>query len=122
MRAVDRAGICFQGDLALRIEMKRGRYAIENAIDARRMESRRRPAAEENSLDGSLSPCSGCLVVIKLRDQRFGIYILRDYGHDVRVEVAVRAFANALRNMNVKRKGLFLSRQHRKCILSMKEG
>ena len=60
----------------------------------------------------NLSPvpmgCAG--VLIQLADQGIRVIMFRDSRHHVRIEVAVGAFTDAVRDMNIQRKGLHVDR------------
>ena len=73
----------------------------EKLADALWFEGRWRAAAEKNALHGSAVPIVSTAEEFELAQQSIGIALLWDLRHDVRVEVAVGTFADAVGNMDV---------------------
>src|SRR4030095_5222360 len=103
--AIDCAWIGFQGDFAISIDRKCGGDPREELTDAVWVKCRRRAAAEENALYRPTLPIIGVSEIFKLAQQGAGIDLFGDFLDHVGVEVTVGAFANAVRDMDVERKG-----------------
>src|ERR1051325_5333503 len=99
--AVHVARIGFQRDRAVRVDRKRRRHPSQELADALGLEGRGRAAAEKNALRRAPAPFVGIPVMFQLPQQRVRVALLRDGGDHMRVEVAVRALADAVGNMNV---------------------
>lgn len=100
---LDRAGIGLQGDFRVRREAQARAGKLQETVDCIRREQRGRAAAEEHGLHGAAP--GQRQVEVKVRDQRIDISIeLQRAALFMRVEIAVRAFAHAPRQVHVQRK------------------
>src|SRR6266850_5721778 len=99
--AIDGAGIRFQSDFAIGLTGKPCGDRREKLTDALWCEGGRRAAAEKNALHGSAAPFGSTAEEFELAQQSISVALLWDLRHDVRVEVAVGTFADAVGNMDV---------------------
>ncbi|MNO85271.1 hypothetical protein D3C76_766420 [compost metagenome] len=96
------AGVGFQGDLDVRLEADFPLQAFQNATQRGRGEQAGGAAAEEDR--GQPAPMHMRQVCMQVGDQRGDVFVLRQLRPGgVGVEVAVRAFAHAPRDMHVGR-------------------
>src|SRR5262245_22977076 len=116
------SGIGLQRNLAVRLDIEQRGCAFENAADARRLKGRRSSTAEEDCLDASAAPMIHGGIVIQLLNQCCCVICFRDFRNDVGIKIAVRTFADAIGNMNVEGKGLFVSRHDNPIILTKDGG
>src|SRR5262249_12114406 len=112
------SGVAFQSNFAGRPDTEQRGCASENAADARRLKGRRSSAAEEDRLDAPAAPMIHGGIVIQLLNQCCCVICLRDFRSDVGIKIAVRTFTDAIGDMNVEGKGLFVSRHDSPIILS----
>ena len=99
--AINGARIRFQSDFAIGLTGKRCGDRREKLTDALWFEGGWRAAAEKNALHGSAAPFVSTAEEFELAQQSISIALLWDLRHDVRVEVAVGTFADAVGNMDV---------------------
>src|SRR5262245_21590999 len=112
------SGVGLQGNLAARLDIEQRGCAFENATDARRLKGRWSPTAEEDRLDASTAPMIHTSTMIQLLNQCCCVIFFRDFRNDVGIKIAVRTFADAIGNMNVEGKGLFVCRHDSPIILT----
>ena len=99
-----RAGVGFQGDFCVRVELEPGVQRAQQAVDMRRAEQAGRAAAHEHRLHPP-APDQG-QGAFQVGNQRVDIAVLvQRAARLVRVEVAIRAFAHAPGKVNVQRQG-----------------
>ena len=103
---IHHAGVRFQRDLHPLIEVEQSGGFVEYGADAGSLKGRRGAAAEEDGLDGPVRPRIRLGVVAQLPHQRLRVFFLGDPGRHVRVEVAVGALADAIRDVDVEGEGV----------------
>ncbi|CRM80693.1 hypothetical protein [Pseudomonas sp. 22 E 5] len=102
------AGVGFQGDFDIACKRNTGLHALEQAAQCGGAEQARRTATEEDRTQ--FAAVNRVQVLIKVGQQCVHILFFRQhFARGVGVEVAIRAFAYAPRNVDVQRQG----RQHR---------
>ena len=100
---LDRARIGFKRDLDVACEIEPRGDAVEQARDFVRREQTRRAAAKKYTLQHAA--LREWQILIEISQQRIDVLALRQRARRVvRIEIAVRAFAHAPWDMDVKRK------------------
>ena len=112
------SGVGFQSNFAGRLDTEQRGCAFENAPDARRLKGRRSSTAEEDCLDASVALMIHTGIMSQLLNQCCCVIFFRDFRNDVGIKIAVRTFADAIGNMNVEGKGLFVCRHDSPIILT----
>src|SRR5688572_19362986 len=103
--AIDGSRIRLQRDLAIEIDRKRRCDPGQELTYTCWFESRGRAAAKEDALHSSAAPFVQALVMFQFSQQSIGVSSFRDHWHDVRIEIAVRALADAVWDVDVEREG-----------------